>query len=144
MLSISEFADKMNEVMPSLIREFAWRQANELYRGKITLPQFLIMDFLNEKGESKMTGLADFIRVSTAAMTGTVDRIIRYDYAQRVYDPKDRRIIRIKLTSKGVALVRKVNRQRHKMIVDIFGRISPHEREEYLNILMRIRSILTE
>lgn len=144
MLSISEFAERMNEVMPSLIREFARRQANELYKGKITLPQFLIMDFLNEKGEPKMTGLADFMHVSTAAMTGTVDRIIRYDYAQRVYDPEDRRIIRIKLTSKGIALVRKINRQRHKMIVDIFDKISPHEREEYLNILMRIRSILTE
>lgn len=144
MLSLSEFADKMNEVMPSLIREFARRQANELYKGKITLPQFLVMDFLNEKGESKMTGLADFMHVSTAAMTGTVERIIKYDYAQRVYDPGDRRIIRIKLTGKGAALVRKVNRQRHKMIVDIFGRISAHEREEYLNILKRIRSVLTE
>lgn len=142
--SLSEFADKMNEVMPVLIQEFARRQANELYKGKITLPQFLILDLLSKKGESKMSELAQLMAVTTAAITGIADRIIRYGYALRVYDPADRRIIRIKLTSKGVTLVRKINQQRHKMIIDIFGRISAHEREEYLSILMRIRSILAQ
>ena len=143
-LSLSGFADKMNEVMPVLIQEFARRQANELYKGKITLPQFLILDFLNKKGECKMTEIAHFMHVTTAAMTGIVERIIKCDYVQRVYDPKDRRVVKIRLTAKGCELVKKVNRQRRNMIVDIFGKISQREREQYLNILMRILSILTE
>lgn len=142
--SIAEFADKMNEVMPVLIQEFARRQANELYKGKITLPQFLILDFLNKKGECKMTEIAHFMHVTTAAMTGIVERIKRCNYVQRVYEPSDRRIIKIRLTAKGHELVKKVNRQRRNMIVDIFGKISQREREQYLNILMRILSILRE
>lgn len=142
--SIAEFADKMNEVMPVLIQEFARRQANELYKGKITLPQFLILDFLNKKGECKMTEIAHFMHVTTAAMTGIVERIKRCNYVQRVYELSDRRIIKIRLTAKGHELVKKVNRQRRNMIVDIFGKISQREREQYLNILMRILSILRE
>ena|SRR3989338_6627241 len=141
---LAEFADKMNEVMPVLIQGFARRQANELYKGKITLPQFLILDFLNKKGECKMTEIARFMHVSTAAMTGIVERIKRCNYVQRVYEPSDRRIIKVRLTYKGRELVKKVNRQRRNMIVDIFAKISQREREQYLNILMRILNIMTE
>jgi len=141
---LAEFADKMNEVMPVLIQGFARRQANELYKGKITLPQFLILDFLNKKGECKMTEIARFMHVSTAAMTGIVERIKRCNYVERVYEPSDRRIIKVRLTDKGRELVKKVNRQRRNMIVDIFAKISQREREQYLNILMRILNIMTE
>ena len=141
---LAEFADKMNEVMPVLIQGFARRQANELYKGKITLPQFLILDFLNKKGECKMTEIARFMHVSTAAMTGIVERIKRCNYVQRAYEPSYRRLIKVRLTYKGRELVKKVNRQRRNMIVDIFAKISQREREQYLNILMRILNIMTE
>lgn len=141
-LTLSEFADRMNEVMPLIIKGFARRQANELYRGKITLPQFLILDFLSKNNESKMKDLAHFMGVTTAAMTGIVDRLVKYDYAMRVFDPQDRRIIKIRLLAKGLNLVKKINQQRHRMIIKIFGRITAKERQDYLKILMRIRDVL--
>jgi len=143
-LSLSEFADKMNEVMPVIIKEFARRQADELYKGKITLPQFLILNFLNTQDESKMTDMARFMRVTTAAMTGVVDRLVKYGYALRGFDADDRRIIKIRLSQKGSELIRKINQQRRRMIMRIFGRISETERQGYLKILMRIDDILTK
>ena len=142
--SLLQFADKMNEVMPGIIQGFARRQADELYKGKITLPQFLILDFLSQQGESKMTDMAHFMHVSTAAMTGIVDRLVGYGYVVRVYDPEDRRIIKIKLTPGGNELVRKINEQRRRMVIKIFGSISETDRQDYLRILMQIKEILTK
>lgn len=142
-ISLSEFADKLNEFMPVVIKEFARRQADELYKGKITLPQFLILEFLNRQGDSKMTTLAHFMDVTTAAMTGIVERLVKNGYALRVHDSQDRRIIKVRLTAKGNALVKKINRQRRQMVIKIFGKISQAEREDYLKILMHIRDILT-
>jgi len=142
--SLLEFADKMNEVMPGIIQGFARRQADELYKGKITLPQFLILDFLSQQGESRMTDMAHFMHVTTAAMTGIVDRLVGYGYVVRVYEPEDRRIIKIKLTSHGNELVRKINEQRRSMVIKIFGSISGTDRQDYLRILMQIREILTK
>lgn len=142
--SLVEFANKMNEVMPVLFREFSKRQANELYKGKITLPQFLILDFLNRQGESQMTHLANFMHVTTAAMTGIVERLVRDGYLVRVYETKDRRIIKVKLTSKGNELVKRINQQRQRMIIKIFGNISEDDRKDYLRILMQIKEILTK
>lgn len=140
--SLLEFADKMNEIMPSLIREFSRRQANELYKGKITLPQFLILDFLLKKDNSKMSDLAHFMKVTTAAMTGIVERLVKYGYVVRGYEPDDRRIIKIGLTSKGKTLVKRIDEQRRKMIINIFGRLSESDRQDYLRILMNVYNVL--
>lgn len=141
-VSLADFANKMNEIMPIIIKEFSKRHTSELYKGNITLPQLLILNYLNKKEEGKMTDLAKFMGVTTAAMTGITDRLVRGNYVVRNHDTKDRRVINIKLTSKGVNLVKRINQQRREMVIKIFGKISQPERENYLNILMRIRDIL--
>ena len=143
-ISLSEFADKLNQLMPQIMRGFMRRQTNELFKGKITLPQFLILNFLSKEGESKMTNLAHFLEVSTPAATGIVDRLVRYGYLTRVFYPQDRRIIKIRLTAKGLALVHKTIQQKRQSIVHVFSQISEKERDEYLKILMRIRDIIAQ
>lgn len=141
-IPVNTFADKLNEIIPVLMKEFARRQKNELFKGKITLAQFFILAYLHHEGTSNMTDLARFMDVTTAAMTGIVSRLVKAGYVQRQADPKDRRIINIKLAPKGKSVVEKVNEERHHMIIDIFGRISEDERENYLNILTHIKDIL--
>jgi DNA-binding MarR family transcriptional regulator len=141
-LSLPDFADRINEVMPILFKEFARRQTNELFKGKITLPQFLVLALLHKEGESKMSDLAASLKVTTPAMTGISDRLVRYGYISRSNDLQDRRIIKVKLTAKGFDLVKKIDEQRQQMIINIFGKISLADRKEYLRILTKIRDIL--
>ncbi len=143
-MPINEFADKMNEIMPTLLKEFSRRQTNELYKGKISLPQFLVMEFLDRNGECKMTDLARYMKVSTAAMTGIINKLVKFIYVARIPDTKDRRIIKVRLTAKGQGLVKKVRQERRQMCIDVFGRISEEDRENYLRILMQIRGILSK
>lgn len=141
-LSLQEFADKLNEIMPVIVKEFLKKQSDEL--GKVTMPQFFILDFLNRHGESRMTDLSNFMGVTTAAMTGIVARLVKNKYVQRIYEPQDRRIIKVRPSEKGVELVKKINQQKRKIIINTFGKISQKEREDYLRILMRIHDILTK
>lgn len=143
-VSLLEFVDKMKEIIPIILREFARRQVNELYKGKITLPQFLILELLRREKESRMSDLAHFMRVTTAATTGIVERLVRDGYVVRVYEPQDRRIIKARLTAAGNGLVNKVNEQRRKMLIKIFGKLSGKDRGDYLRILMQIKDILNE
>ncbi len=143
-ISLSEFADKLNDMMPVIMKEFGRRQTNELYKGKITLPQFLVLEFLETGGESKMKDIAQFMHVSTAAMTGIVDRLVREGYVVRAFDAVDRRIIKAKLTVRGSSIVKKINGQRRDMTIRIFEKISETDRNEYLKILRQIRDILVK
>jgi len=141
-ITIHEFADKLNSMMPVMIKEFSRRQAGEIYKGKITLPQFLILGFLHNNSDSKMCAVAKFMSVTTAAMTGMVDRLERLGYVKREHEPEDRRIIKVVLTSKGQELVNKINLKRREMIMDVFGKISGQDRTDYLRVLTKIKDIL--
>lgn len=142
-MPINDFADQINEIAPVIMRDLAKRQICELFKGKITLPQLLVLDFLDAKGASKMKDLALFMNVTTAAVTGIVERLVRDNYVLRSYDPKDRRIIRVDLTNKGSELFKKINRERRQIIVEIFSKISEADRQNYLRILLEIKEILT-
>jgi len=143
-LTLSDFAEKIEDVMPTVMRGFAKMQTNELFKGKITLPQFFILNHLDKHGESKMNELAKVMDVTTAAATGIVDRLVRYGYIVRAYNPKDRRVINIRLIQKGSDMVKRIGRQRNEVTREVFGKISREERENYLAIMLHIRDILTE
>jgi len=142
-LSLPDFADRMNELMPVLMKEFAHMQPQEIYKGKVTMPQVLILQHLNIKDSVKMTDIARFMKVSTAAATGIVDRLVKSGYVDRVFDQRDRRIIRVQITPKGLALMKKVFSKRRKMVIEIFGRVSQRDRQDYLRVLMRIKGMLS-
>lgn len=143
-LTLSDFAEKIEDLIPTVMKGFAKMQTNELFKGKITLPQFFVLSHLDKHGESKMNELAKVMDVTTAAATGIVDRLVRYGYIMRAYDPKDRRVINVRLTQKGSDMVRKIGRQRRDVTRDVFGRISKEERENYLAIMLHIRDVLME
>jgi DNA-binding MarR family transcriptional regulator len=84
------------------------------------------------------------MKVTTAAMTGIVDRLVRDGYLARTDDPQDRRIIKVRVTTKGGDLVGRINQQRRLMIIKIFGKIPETDRHDYLRILMQIKEILTK
>ena len=143
-LSLSAFADRVQEVMPVIMKEFMRRQTGDFYKTKITMPQFFVLELLQRLGESKMSDIAKYIGVSTAAMTGIVARLVRANYLIRTSDPQDRRIVMVKLTAKGAAAVKEMLQRRKQATIKIFGVISPKEREEYLAILERIREHLQD
>ncbi len=142
-MSMQEFADRIDEIMPVIMREFA-RHAGELYKGKITMQQFLILSYLYRKDEATMGSLAAFMDVSTAAMTQIIDRLVKVGYVLRVNDPADRRIVKASLTTKGLELVKRMNEQRRRKMIEIFGEVSEMDRSNYLRILSRIKEILLE
>ena len=138
-LSLSEFADKINEILPVIMKESLRQQRGEFYKIKITMPQLAILGFLKNHGEAAMTHMARHMFVTTAAVTGIVERLVRDGYVVRQSDPKDRRVVKVKLTAKGAALIEKMEDQRRKGIMGMFSKVSQRDREEYLRILKRIQ-----
>ena len=143
-LTLSEFADRVSELMPVIMKEFMKNQGDEFHKLKITMPQFFVMEHICRSGELRMGDIAKFINVTTAAITGIVDRLVRESYVLRVSDPKDRRIVKIKLTAKGTKVVKDMIEKRKQVSIRMFGMITQEEREQYLNILGRIKDKIEE
>ncbi len=143
-LSLSEFAERLNELIPELLRGVLRRDADEITQGKITMPQLLLCQYLCKEGLSNMTALANFMGVTTAAVTGIVGRLVKGGYAGRRYCPADRRIINIELTARGKEMVRKFKQQKQRMAIEVFRNLSEADRKNYLRILTRIKDVLSK
>ena len=56
---IEDFADRISEIMPAIMREFLRRQTGGFYKLKITMPQFVILDLVTRlEARSRMTAPA--------------------------------------------------------------------------------------
>ncbi|MFA6079526.1 MAG: MarR family transcriptional regulator [Candidatus Omnitrophota bacterium] len=141
-VTLSEFSDKMNNIMPIILREYMKNRVDEFHKVKVTLPQFIVLHMLKMHGECKMTDLAHFMNVTTAAMTGIVDKLVRNNCVVRVNDPADRRIVKIKLMTKGENILKIIREDEKKITMEIFGMISQKERDDYLKILQHIQEHL--
>jgi DNA-binding MarR family transcriptional regulator len=130
-LSLAQFATAVSEIMPVIAREFFKREESGFVKLKMTLPQFLVLVLLDKRGKSSMSDMASGLGVTTAAMTGIVDRLVRDGFIAREHNKDDRRIVNIV-------------EKRRKMIASIFGTLTQQERTDYLRILTRVRDVLTD
>ena len=137
------FIEQISGLLPLVMKEFSRRYSNDISRGKLTLPQFYVMDFLFSHGQAKMNELARSLSVSTAAATGIVDRLVRSGYVIRKPDISDRRVIKVCLAGKGRKLMESVIRQRRLNLEEVLGQLSSQEQDDYLRILKRVYSIVS-
>lgn len=139
---IEKFGWRIIELMPQLIRGFARHEHNYLSSGRITIPQFWVLEHLFRTGINQMSDLASFFAISRPATTGLIDRLIAQKLVKRKDDSCDRRIVWIEITNKGKAIVRDILKQRHSALTHVFGQISVSDRKQYLQILEQMVEIL--
>lgn len=141
-MNLDRFGWRMIELLPQMIREISRRESNYLSRGKITLPQLWVLEYLSRQGSSPMNKVAQYLGVSRPAATGLADRLIAQGLVWRRSDPQDRRIVRVEITPKGTRIVRNIWEQKRKTLLAVFGRISPSDRGQYLATLEKVVEIL--
>lgn len=140
--SLHEFGREMSVVMPRFFGLVMKRQAKEFSKEDITMPQMVVLSLLMDRSPCKMSDIAGFLSKTTSAATGIVDRMVRAHLVQRVTDKSDRRIINIVITKKGREVMDGLNKKRHKMIMDMFSKLTPAERSKYLEIVTKLYHIL--
>ena len=141
--SLSSFSEEVVSLIPRLMQGVFKRQTDALGKGKITIPQYVCMDLIGAKGPVMMKEIALSLEVSLPAATGLVDRLYITGFVKRIFEPTDRRIIRIILTEKGKKALKEVKEKRREVIKDVFSHLSQRERELYLKILKKVVSNLS-
>ena len=140
--TIHKFAEEMSVLIPRLHRELMRRQASVL-TGEISFAQMAMLHLVKERKVCQMNEIAKAFSITRSAATGIVDRMVRSGFLKRAADPKDRRVINVKLTSKGKKGIDAFLRHRQKMMVSIFGKFSANERQTYLNLVKKVYNIVT-
>ena len=128
---IMEMQRRFNQV----IRE---RTLDSWVKLALTIPQLKSLFYISRHGRVNLSGLASGIRVTPANVTGIVDRLVEQGLLRRIPDPDDRRIIWLRLTEKGEALVANLREGRASEMHRILDRLSTDD----LSLLARTLDML--
>lgn len=141
-VQISKFSEELVETITyvhRLANSMLKRRADGLFQGKVTFPQYVALEVLNNDSPLKMKNIAKILKISLPAVTGLISRLVAMKLAKRVYDRSDRRVIFILLTAKGKTTIEQTRVIRKKIIAEIFGVLTECERQTYLEILQKIK-----
>jgi DNA-binding MarR family transcriptional regulator len=136
-------AQKLIELLPRMLQGLLRREDNFLTQGKITFPQLIAMEQLKQETCLRMSDLAKRMNVQTASATGLIDRLHRAGYVKRCPDPKDRRVVKIRLTPAGLKIINKIFEQKKKVMGDVFRQLPQKDSTQYVNALEKICAILS-
>jgi DNA-binding MarR family transcriptional regulator len=130
---IIEAQRRMNRV----IRE---RTLDSWVKLNLTIPQLKSLFYISRHGRVNLSGLASGIRVTPANVTGIVDRLAGQELLTRTPDADDRRILWLRLTEKGEALLANLREGRASEMYKILDRLSTKN----LSVLARAFDVLAQ
>lgn len=136
--ALARFADRLQALMPRLLRGMMRQERSSLARGEITLPQMWMLQTLLERGTCVMGDLAQELRVGRSTATGLADRLVGMGLMRREHDAADRRTVRAALTARGRRMMEELYREKRRLTVRLFGTISARDRAAYLRVMERM------
>jgi DNA-binding MarR family transcriptional regulator len=91
----------------------------------LTLAQLVTLHCLQFVGTQSVTKIANVLRLSPAATSHLVDRLVQAGMVERKEDPEDRRAKRIAITEAGNTFARRVEESRTFEFARVLSRLSP-------------------
>jgi len=111
------------------LRFSPFAQPGSWHELPLTLPQLRALGVIACSGPTGRSGrdLATHLGVGPSAVTGIVDRLVEHGYVTRHEDQLDRRIQRLRATSKGVDVLQRLASVRRDVLAEIVARIDPED-----------------
>lgn len=104
----------------------------------VTLPQFRALVLLRALGTTPAGILAARLGVTASTGTRLVSRLVRGGWVERGGSESDRRLISLRLTSKGTNLVDDTRRRRERALKDILRTMPDADRAAAIDGLRRL------
>lgn len=106
--------------------------------GQCTLLEFETLKYVKDAGRPHMRDVARVFHVTPPAATLMIDGLVKAKLLTRVVDPKDRRSVRVAVTSKGRQLLERGVTNKVREIKKVFGVLTPAERTHFVIALKKI------
>ena len=111
-------------------------------KSPITPGGMFVLGSLKRHGTLSMTDIGKCLDMPKPHVTVIVDKLIEEGYVERHNDPKDRRVINIVLTEKGLHNFEEIKRSASEGLKEKLALLSDQELEELLVSSKKVKEIL--
>ncbi len=93
----------------------------------LTIAQLKSLFFIANEGSTNFKKLAAALGVTPSNVTGIIDRLVEQGLVSRTENPEDRRILLLRATDRGQALLTDLRESRISHMSQILAHLSPEE-----------------
>ncbi len=129
--------DQLDVLFSKTVNMFT-RSLAEVVKGKISIPQFIVLRILYDSGRLSVSQMAAKLQITPSAVTYLGDSLVRAGLIERVRDENDRRMVWLKTTAKGLELVGELEKRRREEMERVTSKLSPKELEDLVHILGKL------
>jgi len=91
----------LHRALTDFVRQYQFRNRNEICCYGITVSQCYLLDALSTRGPLSMQELASHLCLKISTVTRLVDGLVKKSLVRRQKDSEDRRVVRAELTETG-------------------------------------------
>lgn len=110
----------------------------------ITVPQFEALQYLMHNENMTIGELSQKMHLAFSTITDLIDRMEKSELVSRMKDPNDKRIVRLKVLSKGFDVVKKVLSKRREFLSGKLASLTDEEKEKLDRVLQRLHEVMEE
>jgi DNA-binding MarR family transcriptional regulator len=117
------------------------RKMAEVTRDEHQVKNWLQMHALcviEERPGITMKDLAGVLMITAPTATTFVARLVRLGCVQRVADPKNRKLVRLRITKQGRALMRETMQRRMTVLRSVISHLSPKDQADLARIYRKL------
>jgi DNA-binding MarR family transcriptional regulator len=119
---------RVAELLRAAMRVVRGGQVAEWTDLDLTMAQVKVLFLLHHEGPLRTGHIAARLDVKLPTVTSTVDGLVKRGLVQREDDPHDRRIVIVRLTPEGGALMERLQQGRQARIVALLAQMQPPSR----------------
>lgn len=136
--SREEILDDLQGLLMRIGRYFATSVVTGL-----TSTQFMLLKWLDDRGQVPMGELAEALGITMAGATGLVDRLVHSGHLSRERSETDRRLVLVGLTDAGREAVRQAVEERFQRFRELTARLSEEDLADFRRILGNLAAVMT-
>lgn len=109
-----------------------------LTRSEIELLMVLQMNLDEAKKSLTVSDVSNLLQITPAGVTHMVNSLEQMKYIKRLRDPKDRRIVLIGLTSKGIKAAKTLVTAIQEQFVSLFNHLGEEDSKTFVSLMSKV------
>mgnify|MGYP003832203245 CR=1 FL=1 len=98
------------------------------------------LEFIETQTQPTMKEISNFLCITPPSATSIINNLVKLRMLERVSDPHDRRIIRLKITSQGKIFIEKHGQIIENQMQSVLQKLSSEEHSQLINIYKKINN----
>jgi DNA-binding MarR family transcriptional regulator len=138
--TLAPLLDRMEELFR---RIFRYVQSRIQAEGGLPPSQFFLLKELEAEGSLTVTEAAQRLGTTAAGATGLLDRMARAGLIERSRDEADRRLVWVRMSATGAALLNRAHQKRREILAELFQALTPAELAQLVALYEKVARAMT-